>query len=59
MTIIPLDVRRFPELFEVYFLRWLETKHVEVEKLSDKEIKDIGLEPPRRDFDTVTPFWMP
>jgi uncharacterized protein YjiS (DUF1127 family) len=59
MTVIPLDVTRFPELFEVHFLRWLETKHVELEMLSDEEIKDIGLEPPRRDFDTVKPFWMP
>ena len=59
MTIIPLDVTRFPELSEVHFLRWLETKHVQLEELSDEEIKDIGLEPPRRDFDIVKPFWMP
>ena len=56
MTILPLDVTRFPE---IHFLRWLETKHVELGKLSDEEIKDIGLEPPRRDFDIVKPFWMP
>jgi uncharacterized protein YjiS (DUF1127 family) len=30
-----------------------------LESLSDKNFKDIGLEPPKRDFDTVKPFWMP
>jgi uncharacterized protein YjiS (DUF1127 family) len=59
MTIFPLDITRFPELFEVYFLRWLHSTRVELENLSDKNLRDIGLEPPRRDFDTVKPFWMP
>lgn len=57
MTIFPLDLTRFPELFEVYFLRW--SMRVELENLSDKNLKDIGLEPPKRDFDIVKPFWMP
>jgi len=26
---------------------------------SDEELKDIGIEPPKRDFDAVKPFWMP
>jgi len=32
---------------------------VELEDESDAELKDIGLEPPKRDFDTVKAFWMP
>jgi len=31
----------------------------ELENLSDRSLEDIGLEPPRRDFDAVKPFWMP
>lgn len=30
-----------------------------LENLSDKGLEDIGLEPSRRDFDAVKPFWMP
>ena len=59
MTIFPLDLTRLPELFEVHFLRWRHSARVELESLSDKNFKDIGLEPPKRDFDTVKPFWMP
>jgi uncharacterized protein YjiS (DUF1127 family) len=59
MTIFPLDIRRFPERFEVYFLRWRDYTRVELENLSDEELEDIGLEPTKRDFDTVKPFWMP
>jgi uncharacterized protein YjiS (DUF1127 family) len=59
MTIFPLDIRRFPERFEVYFLRWRHYTRVELENLSDEELEDIGLEPTKRDFDTVKPFWMP
>jgi hypothetical protein len=42
MTIFPLDITRFPELFEVYFLRWRHSTHVELENLSDKNLRDIG-----------------
>ena len=31
----------------------------ELENLSDRSFEDIGLEPPRRDFEAVKPFWMP
>jgi uncharacterized protein YjiS (DUF1127 family) len=31
----------------------------ELENLSDRSLEDIGLEPPRRDFEAVKPFWMP
>ncbi len=58
MTIIPLDPTRFPEWLEAHFFRWVQSKHVELEELSDEEIIDIGLEPPKRDFDNVKPFWM-
>ena len=44
---------------EVYFLYWGRSTHVELEDGNDEELKDIGLEPPKRDFDTVKPFWMP
>jgi hypothetical protein len=30
-----------------------------LDNLSDRGLKDIGIEPYRRDFDTVKPFWMP
>jgi len=30
-----------------------------LDNLSDESLKDIGVEPYRRDFDTVKPFWMP
>jgi len=59
MTIFPLDIRRFPGLFEVYFLSSRHYTRVELENLSDEELEDIGLEPTKRDFDTVKPFWMP
>ena len=60
MTIFPLGVSRFPEFIALYFLRW---KHhfpgAKLENLSDQSLQDIGLEPYRRDFDAVKPFWMP
>ena len=46
------------EWFEVHFLRWRPT-HVELEDESDEELKDIGLEPLKRNFNVVKPFWMP
>jgi hypothetical protein len=60
MTIFPLEITRFPEGATVYFLR--EERYydsAELENLSDRSLEDIGLEPPRRDFDAVKPFWMP
>jgi uncharacterized protein YjiS (DUF1127 family) len=59
MTIFPLDITRFPELFEVYFLRWRHSSRVELESLDDKNLKDFGLQPPKGDFDLVKPFRMP
>ena len=60
MTILSLDFVRFPELIFVSFRRWARRRaNAEVEKLSDRTLEDIGLEPPRRDFDAVKPFWMP
>jgi hypothetical protein len=60
MTIFPLDLSRFSDLITVCFVRW---KHhfsgAKLENLSDRALQDIGLEPCRRDFDTVKPFWMP
>jgi hypothetical protein len=60
MTIFPLALSRFSDFIAVCFLRW---KHhfpgVTLESLSDRSLKDIGIEPHRRDFDTVKPFWMP
>jgi uncharacterized protein YjiS (DUF1127 family) len=60
MTIFALDLSRFSDLVAVCFGRW---KHrlpgARLEHLSDRSLKDIGIEPCRRDFDTVKPFWMP
>ena len=60
MTIIPLAFSRFSALLTICVGRW--TQHVDdakLEDLSDRGLKDIGIEPYRRDFDTVKPFWMP
>ena len=60
MTIFSLDITRVPELVAVNLLRW--KRHYEsakLENLSDRSLEDIGLEPPRRDFNAVKPFWMP
>jgi uncharacterized protein YjiS (DUF1127 family) len=56
-NIFPVRIMRFWS--EVYFLYWGRSTHVELEDGNDEELKDIGLEPPKRDFDTVKPFWMP
>lgn len=59
MTIFPIGITRFPELITIYF-RWKRPyAPAELEKLSDSSLRDIGLEPSRRDFDAVKPFWMP
>jgi hypothetical protein len=60
MTIFPLAFSRFSDFVTTYFVRW---KHhfaqAKLDGLSDRSLKDIGLEPCRRDFDAVKPFWMP
>jgi uncharacterized protein YjiS (DUF1127 family) len=56
MNIFQLGLTRIAGLVADYFLRW---KTAELENLSDRSLKDIGLEPPRPDFDAVRPFWMP
>jgi uncharacterized protein YjiS (DUF1127 family) len=55
MTDLPF--RTFKRLRE-WFDRW-RPAHVELEDESDEELKDIGLEPLRRNFNAVKPFWMP
>ena len=60
MTVFPFDITRSLEWIEVHFLLWRRPAHPELEDESDEELKDIGIEPPRRDdFDAVKPFWMP
>jgi uncharacterized protein YjiS (DUF1127 family) len=59
MTVFALGITRSLEWFEVRFLRWRRPAHLELEDESDEELKDIGIEPPRRGFDAVKPFWMP
>ena len=60
MTIFPLEITRFPEWTTVYLLRGKRYYDgAELENLSDRSLEDIGLDPPRRDFDAVKPFWMP
>jgi uncharacterized protein YjiS (DUF1127 family) len=55
MTDLPLrTLRRLQEWLD----RW-RPAHVELEDESDEELKDIGLEPLRRNFSAVKPFWMP
>jgi uncharacterized protein YjiS (DUF1127 family) len=50
----PRTLRRLQEWFD----RWRPV-HLELEDESDEESKDIGLEPLRRNFNAVKPFWMP
>ena len=60
MTIFPLEITRFPGWATVYLLR--EKRYydsAELENLSDRSLEDIGLEPARRNFAAVMPFWMP
>jgi hypothetical protein len=60
MTILPLDLARFSDFLTVCVVRW---KHhfadARLENLSDESLKDVGIEPCRREFDLVKPFWMP
>jgi uncharacterized protein YjiS (DUF1127 family) len=60
MTIFPLAVSRFSEFIALCFVRWKRPDaNAKLENLSDRSLQDIGLEPCRRDFDAVKPFWMP
>jgi uncharacterized protein YjiS (DUF1127 family) len=52
----PRVLMRFEEWFEAHFLRW-RPAHVELEDDSDEELKDIGLEPLKRNFTALKPFW--
>jgi uncharacterized protein YjiS (DUF1127 family) len=60
MTVLRRNLLRFPELMIPSFLRW-KRRHIsaELQNLSDSCLEDIGLAPPKRDFDAVKPFWMP
>ena len=60
MTIFLLGISRFSKLITLSFLR-LRRHYADgkLESLSDRNLQDIGLEPCRRDFDAVKPFWMP
>jgi uncharacterized protein YjiS (DUF1127 family) len=60
MTIFLLGITRFSKLITLCFPRL--RRHyagAKLESLSDRNLQDIGLEPCRRDFDAVKPFWMP
>jgi uncharacterized protein YjiS (DUF1127 family) len=60
MTIFPLDLSRVSDFLTVYVVRWRHHfSSAKLEGLSDRALQDIGLEPSRRDSDTVKPFWMP
>jgi uncharacterized protein YjiS (DUF1127 family) len=60
MTIFLLGISRFSKLIALSFLRLRRHySDAKLESLSDRSLQDIGLEPCRRDFDAVKPFWMP
>jgi len=60
MTIFALGLSRLTDLIAVCFGRWKrQIRGATLDNLSDRGLKDIGIEPYRRDFDTVKPFWMP
>ena len=59
MTSFPLDITRVTVSL-VNLLRWKRYyESAKLENLSDRSLEDIGLEPARRNFDGVMPFWMP
>ena len=56
MTRFPLRMlMRFQEWFEVHLIRWRPA----YPELTDEQLMDIGLEPLKRNFNAVRPFWMP
>ena len=57
MIIFPLRVlMRLQEWFEVDLIRWRPAR-LELEDDTDEQLKDIGLEPLKRNFTAVKPFW--
>ena len=57
MTKFPLRiVMRFQEWFEVHLIR-RRPAHLELENDTDEQLNDIGLEPFKRNFTAVKPFW--
>ena len=59
MTVFPSGIARSLDWLEVHFRCWRRPAHLELEDESDEELKDIGIEPRKSDFDAVKPFWMP
>ena len=60
MAIFTFGLSRFSDLIVVCFDRWKrQLRGATLENLSDRSLKDIGIERYQRDFDTVKPFWMP
>ena len=60
MTIFALSLSRFSNFIADCLGRWRRhARDVPLDNLSDRGLKDIGIEPCHRDFDTVKPFWMP
>jgi uncharacterized protein YjiS (DUF1127 family) len=57
MSKFPLrTVMRFQEWFEAHLIRW-RPAHLELENDTDEQLNDIGLEPLKRNFTAVKPFW--
>jgi len=57
MTKFPLGaLKRFQEWFEVHLIRW-RPAHLELEDDTDEQLKDVGLEPLKRNFTALKPFW--
>ena len=57
MTQFPLRVlMRFQEWFEAHLIRWRPT-YVELEDDTDEQLKDVGLEPPKRNFTAMKSSW--
>jgi uncharacterized protein YjiS (DUF1127 family) len=47
---------RFQEWFEAHLIRW-RPAHLELEGDTDEQLKDVGLEPLKRNFTALKPFW--
>ena len=57
MTKFPLRMLiGLQEWFEVHLIRW-RLAHLELEDDADEQLKDIGLEPLKRNFTALKPFW--
>jgi uncharacterized protein YjiS (DUF1127 family) len=44
------------EWFEVHLIRWRPT-YLELKDDTDEQLKNIGLEPLKRNFTAAKPFW--